>query len=413
MADPVPEPGRPAAVRMSIILFTTILTLSALYAPQPLLPVIMQEFGVSRESAAALTTMAFVPLSVAPLVYGYLLESIRPERMLRWAVLLLAVSEVLFFFAPSFGLLLAIRLFQGLLIPAILTALMTYLAMISHGAAVQRAMAVYVCATIFGGFLGRLCSGAIASLLGWRFSFLLLAVSLFLCYALLCRLGPAAARNLNKPTLASVGAVLRNGRLGLLYSSVFCLFLVFAAIMNFLPFRLTEISDQASEFRIGLMYSGYLMGMATSLGAGWIAGRCGGEGRAMQFGLVLFGLFLIVLGAPYVSTLFLGMFFFCGAMFLIHATASGLVNRLGTANKGLANGLYVAFYYAGGTVGSYLPGLVYRHFGWGWFIAALGAGSLFCLLLVTAWLRSPGNAGGPLLRSPASPQAMATAGKDH
>ena len=102
---------------MPVIILTTVLTLSALYAPQPLLPVIMQQFAVSRQAAAFLTTVTFMPLSVAPLFYGYLLESLSPRRMLRVAVLLLAVSEIFFFFGRSFPVLVGIRLLQGLLVP--------------------------------------------------------------------------------------------------------------------------------------------------------------------------------------------------------------------------------------------------------------------------------------------------------
>jgi YNFM family putative membrane transporter len=64
-------------------------------------------------------------------------------------------------------------------------------------------------------------------------------------------------------------------------------------------------------------------------------------------------------------------------MFLVHATASGLVNRLVPGNKGMVNGLYVAFYYGGGTLGSYLPGYAYRYWGWqGFLLVLLGVTAL-------------------------------------
>ncbi len=153
--------------------------------------------------------------------------------------------------------------------------------------------------------------------------------------------------------------------------------------MNFLPFRLTEISSRASEFRIGLMYTGYIMGIVTSLGAVRLGRLMGGELRAIVLGLVFFGLALFGLNLDRVMLLFLVMFLFCGAMFLVHATASGFVNRLARDNKGIVNGLYVSFYYAGGTVGSYAPGFLYRHFGWSGFILAL-SGVIGVSLLIAA-----------------------------
>jgi len=39
--------------------------------------------------------------------------------------------------------------------------------------------------------------------------------------------------------------------------------------------------------------------------------------------------------------------------------------------KGLTNGLYIACYYAGGTLGSYFPNYIYRTFGWGTYVLFL------------------------------------------
>ncbi|OHB25528.1 MAG: hypothetical protein A2X84_10220 [Desulfuromonadaceae bacterium GWC2_58_13] len=360
---------------MPALILTTILTLSALYAPQPLLPVLMAEFGVSREAAAALTTVTFIPLCLAPLVYGYLLESFAALRLLRGAVLLLAVSEVAFYLAPDFSQLMALRLLQGLLVPAILTSLMTQLSTLSKGAEVQRIMAIYISATILGGFLGRACSGLIATSFGWRYSFLVLAASFLLCFFLLRRLPEAAVLNLVRPHRRLVFEVLRQPGALPLYLLVFCLFFTFAGVMNFLPFRLTELYSQANELRIGLMYSGYVMGIGSALGAVAIGRWLGGERRAMALGLVVFALTLLGLTAQRVELLFVDMFLFCAAMFLVHATASGWVNRLVPDNKGMVNGLYVSFYYGGGALGSYLPGYAYRSWGW--------LGFLLVLLLVT------------------------------
>ncbi len=159
------------------IIFNTILVLSVLYAPQPLLPVLSQEFGVSREAAAALTTVTFIPLALAPLAYGYLLETVSPVRVLKISVPLLAVTELCFAGTSSFPLLITIRLIQGLLVPAILTSLMTYLSERSSADIIQRVMAIYIAATILGGFVGRATSGLIANLFGWRFSFLIIEIS--------------------------------------------------------------------------------------------------------------------------------------------------------------------------------------------------------------------------------------------
>lgn len=354
------------------IIFNTILALSVLYAPQPLLPVLSQEFAVSREAAAALTTVTFIPLALAPLLYGYLLETISPVKILKITISLLALSEIVFALTSNFPLLIIIRLFQGLLVPAILTSLMTYLSSRSGADRIQRTMAIYIAATIFGGFIGRAISGLIASWLGWRFSFLALAVTLAIGFVSLFYLPKTERIDMKRPQPRDLLEVLRRPAFLPIYLSVFCLFLVFAAVMNFLPFRLTELSPEASELKIGLMYSGYMMGIVTSLGAPAVISRLGGEIRSIRLGLFCLGLTLAGLAFSQIPLLFSMMFLFCGAMFLVHSTASGLVNRLaGSNHRGLTNGLYVAFYYAGGSIGSFAPGIVYRHGGWHGFLLLL------------------------------------------
>ena len=189
---------------MAAILFTTILTLSALYVPQPLLPVLSAEFGVSRETAAFLTTIAFIPLSIAPLFFGALLESVSARKMLRWAVLLLAVTEGLMFLVEPFAWLMALRLVQGLLIPAMLTSLMTYVSQVTARSDMARAMSWYIAATILGGFAGRAFSGLIASLFHWRFSFLLLGVGLLVAWVWLGRIADAGSVQLARPNLKTI-----------------------------------------------------------------------------------------------------------------------------------------------------------------------------------------------------------------
>ena len=191
-----------------------------------------------------------------------------------------------------------------------------------------------------------------------------------------------------RPDMHSLGKVLADPIVRVVYAMVFCFFLAFAAIMNFLPFRLTELSPGVDEFRVGLAYSGYLMGIVVSLNAVRIHKRCGGAERAMVGGLCCFILALLVMSVPHVAVLVGGMFILCGASFLTHATATGYLNRYASQYKGVVNGLYVAFYYSGGAVGSYLPGYMYRGFGWGGFMAVLIVIVVIALLLAVHLLRS-------------------------
>ena len=367
---------------MLVVIYITILTFSAIYAPQPLLPVLAGQFDVSLDAAAALTTVVFFPLSIAPLVYGYILESFTPRQMLKVSVSLLAISEFFFMVGDSFSVLLGLRLFQGLLVPAILTALMTYVSSETEPGQVRRAMALYIASTIMGGFLGRFVSGIVATLFGWRYSFLVLGISLAVGFLLLGRLKPGRRPQTIKPKADLIVRILRQRSFLKIYVVVFCFFFVFAAIMNFLPFRVTELDPSASEMRIGFMYSGYVLGVFTAIYSVAISEWIGGAVKAMAIGLLVFGFALVGMVISEILVLFFFMFVFCGSLFLVHSTASGHINALATENKGMINGLYVAFYYCGGMFGSSLPGLVYRSFGWPTFILLLLAIAMFGLVTV-------------------------------
>ena len=119
------------------------------------------------------------------------------------------------------------------------------------------------------------------------------------------------------------------------------------------------------------MYSGYLMGIAVSLNSTRLTGLLGGEMPAVIAGLAVYAAMMLFFNVGSVPVIFVSMFIFCGGMFLVHSTASGYINKHAKNSKGLVNGLYVAFYYTGGTIGSYFPGFIYKRYGWASFVAFL------------------------------------------
>ncbi len=378
--------------RLGVLVVTTVLAYFVLYAPQPLLPLFQRRFAVSPTDTALLMSAAMLPLSIAPLVYGSLLAWLSPLRLLRIALLVLAASEVGFVLADTLWLLVAIRFVQGLMLPAVFTALTTYIATTAHADHLRRTMALYVAATIVGGYLGRLLAGFTAALLDWRVFFVGLAGALLVCVGALAKIGHVSPSASGASDLRDWLVVLRAPAYLTIYVSIFCLFFVFAGLLNFLPFRMGELVSEPPEWLTGLMYTGYLLGVATSLGSGWITARLGGDRRTMLLG---YSCYLVALGAalvPDIWLLFLALFVFCGSMFLVHALAAGLVNQIGTQQKGIVNGSYMMFYYGGGVLGSYLPGFVYERAGWGALVAVIGLVAAVGLLTVVLrpWLVAGG-----------------------
>jgi len=347
-----------------VALIATVIAFSTLYIPQPMLPLLAQQFDVSTGEAGLLMTLAMLPLAVAPVLYGYFLQAIPARLMLQIALSLLALNQVCFVFADQFWQLLGLRLMQGLLLPAIFTALMTYCASMAPPQMVRRAMGYYIGATIIGGFLGRLVGGIFASSFDWHTAFLVMGLMQLLPLLLLSRVEADADINFARLDPRSVARVLDNRNYRFMFLSLATVFFVFSGILNIVPFHLRDIDPQSTPLVISMLYLGYLVGAPMSLFSDSIARRLGDERKGLLLGLAIHGSGLVMLLFVALQGLIVTMFFLAAGFFLIHALLSGLANHLAREHKGVVNGLYVSVYYFSGALGSWLPGYLYEGLGW-------------------------------------------------
>lgn len=369
---------KPVRLQHAAVYFTAIITICSLYAAQPIQPVFQDEFQLSNLQALLFTTLMMFPLGVAPLFYGFLLEAFSAKRLVRLAVLLLGLLELVFACSTSYLSLLLIRAVQGLMIPAILTSLMSYISFTSKKETVQHAIAVYIASTIVGGFVGRFLSGLTTQLFGWRYFFVLLGIILIAAFFVLRILDEDAKMTYARPNFSEISDLLKNKKFFWLYTGIFLIFFVFSAMMNFLPFSLKKINPSSSEAGIGFLYFGYAMGIFVSLNSRRIIDYFGNEPDAIRTGIVIFFVGTALFYIQDYRVMFAAMFVFCTGLFMAHSLLSGYVNKLSEENKAIANGVYISFYYMGGTFGSFIPGYFYENYGWHGFLLFL-----HCVLLVS------------------------------
>ena len=79
---------------------------------------------------------------------------------------------------------------------------------------------------------------------------------------------------------------------------------------------------------------------------------------------MFFPFITIFLGNQNIIYLFLLLFLFCIGMFTVHTVSTGLANSMKSSQKSLTSGMYLTFYYLGGATGSFIPSIIYKHFGW-------------------------------------------------
>jgi len=357
--------------QLPIIYTCTILTLCTLYAVQPIQPLFEQEFNLSRFEAVIFTTVIMLPLGFAPIFYGYILETFSSKRFLQNAILLLGFLELLFAFTDTYVFLLTIRGLQGLIIPAVLTSLMSYISFITPKDKVQQAIGYYIGATIFGGFIGRLLSGFLSDMFGWRLFFILLGIALVVMYGCLHYLSEEVKVDFVKPKFSQIMDILNNKTFFNIYMMMFFIFFVFQALLNFLPFQLKTFSSTMGFGKVGLMYAGYIIGFIISIRILFLIRFFGNETRTIIVGIVTYAVGLQIFQISDYMVMFGGMFVFCAGFFIIHSVASGFISKLAHEKRAISNGLYLSFYYAGGTFGTFAPGVFFEYLGWNAFVLLL------------------------------------------
>lgn len=361
----------------TIVIFCAAVGFSLLYATQPLLPLLAEQWGRPIGDTALLTTATMIPLALAPLVYGYVLEHVSTQHMLTGAFGVLALAQIALSFGPDYPLFLALRSLQGLMFPAAFTALMTYSSAAGGQTKTRRNITVYIAATVLGGYLGRALSGILTDLFSWQFAFACFAIAAVLATWLTTRLASDPRQRLGRVRLKEVQALARRPVYAEGLASAFLLFFVFAAMLNFLPFQMRANDPAISQSAIAFVYTGYLIGIAIALSSLRLIQLFGGERRTLIIGSVVYFIGTALYALPGNTVAYIAMLVFAAGMFTLHSVLSAFLNHLETERKGLINGLYVSAYYAGGALGSLLPGFIFQSFGWIAFIGLL-------LLLLTA-----------------------------
>ncbi len=345
-----------------IIIYTITVLLSVMYATQPLQPLLANEFNISIVKASTFTAVIMLFLAIAPIMYGYVLERVNAKKVLVIASSILFVTNLLLGFSTSYEMFLFGRSVEAIVIPAILTSCMSILA--SDKTNIKLNMSIYVASTVFGGLVGRVMSGFIASEFGWRIVFFSLSFALLIGLYFIRKLSFNGNADLTKAKIIDVIHILKDRRFVVIYAIMFVVFFVFAGLLNILPFRIKEQLPSTSELQIGLLYLGYGMGIVVSLTISKIIKFFKKELRT-----IIFGIFVVILSTAFFINsdpfiLFIMVFFLCIGMFITHTVSTRLANSMRETQKAITSGMYLTFYYIGGTLGTILPPMVYTNFGW-------------------------------------------------
>jgi predicted MFS family arabinose efflux permease len=354
------------------------------YSTQPLLPLLRETFHAS-ELAVSLTVSAtiFATALTAPFI-GMIAERRGRKKVIVPSLFLLTIPTALAATSTSLGALIFWRFAQGLFVPGVIAVMLAYVNEEWAGRGVGRAMSSYVTGTVIGGFLGRFLSGLIATHWHWRATFLVLA-ALNLIGAVLVRAWLPLAKNFVRAehlrqVLDHAQQHLRNPRLlanfGMGATALFAL----VGCFTYANFYLAAAPFHLNSAQLGSIFLVYLLGVVITPQSGRFLDRFGFRHTTILYcAMMIAGLLLtLVKSLPVVIA---GLAIFSSGVFIAQAAATVQTGAIAGRARSSAAGLYVAFYYLGGSVGATLTDVFWRWKGWPGCVAMLGGVSLVSLWL--------------------------------
>jgi YNFM family putative membrane transporter len=368
-----------------------------LYAPQSVLPDAARDLATSASATALLVSAATLGLAVGVLPWAWIADRAGRVRAMTVAMLGATAVGLAVPFAPSFGLLVAGRAVEGLLVAGVPAVAMAYLTemLTETGAAsvVPRAAGTYVAGTSMGGLLGRLVSGGVAELFGWRAGVGAVAVACLIAAGVFVWLAPRDRRTRGGPVAdgtvpgaipgavpgaapgaaseTSPGAAGRAGRLRALLSPRLLvldaqgLLLMggFVAVYNYLGFRLADEPFGLSPGVVSLVFLAYLAGTWSSARTGRLVVRHGRR-RVLIVATGVMALGVAATLSGWLPLVLAGLVVLTAGFFGAHAVASGWTPVAAPQARTQAAAVYNLAYYAGSSVFGWLGGVGFVLAGW-------------------------------------------------
>jgi YNFM family putative membrane transporter len=347
------------------LVFSVVATaFTAIYIPQPVLPVLQEEFAVDAATASLSVSAVIFGIALANLPFGVLADRYPLHPIILTGGSVVAAGSLVCAFTNHIGLFMAVRFVQGLFIPSLTTCVASYLSQSLPAARLNVAMGSYVAATVAGGLGGRLLGGWIHPPLHWRYAFISVAALVITAsVAAFFWLPPQRADAKRDEQKAGFMQLLSQPALLRTFIVAFGAFFVFSSTFNYLPFYLSQPPFSAPTEVITFMYLAYLAGIMIGPLSGKLANRIG-AGATMTFGALLFGGAIAATQIHSLSVIAVSLLALCAGFFSIHSAAVGLLNRSISSSRGRANSLYVLLYYVGGAVGITASGHAFASHGW-------------------------------------------------
>ena len=360
-----------------------------LYATRTLLPLFVKLFHAPTARVSLTVSATTLAVALTAPFAGLLADRVGRKPVIMASIFGLVVPTALAATASTLHMLIFWRLLQGLCMPGIFAV----------------TMAGYVTGNVLGGFCGRFLTGLIAEHYGWREAFVALAgLNLLGAVAVWRWLPPSRRFQAEADWSASpwaMAAHLQNPALLATYVVGFNILFSLVATFTYITFYLAAPPFRLGTLALGSVFLTYLLGaVVTPLGGSWID-RVGPRTALARALAVSCGGVLLTL-APYLPLVIVGLALCCSGVFVCQSAASSFVGMAAGRARSSATGLYVAFYYTGGSAGATLTGLVWARGGWPACVTLVVTVQAVTAALALAFWQERKQDSGPLSRTEAA-----------
>ena len=354
----------PRQFAIAIAGFCTFLNL---YSPQAVLPALSHEFGVGVAEISSIMTASTLAIAMTAPFTGAIADVLGRKRVISAAMLAVVVPMVGAALAPDVPALIAWRFLQGLLLPPIFAVAVAYIGDEWPSADVLRVAGVYIAGSSLGGFCGRFVPGVLSDLVGWRGAFLTLAALSFAGAVMLASLLPRETRFVRSQGLAASARQmlrhLQNAQLVATYAIGFGVLFNFIAVFTYVSFHLAGPPYNFTSTLLGAIFVTYLAGTMIAPMTGWMLARLGRR-RFIVAVIAVWASGILLMLAPPVAAIIAGLVLCTTCGMLCQTISTGYVTTIAKEGRSSAVGLYVTSFYVGGSMGAFLPGLVWDSGGW-------------------------------------------------
>ncbi|ASR34306.1 MFS transporter [Prauserella marina] len=397
-SDEVGAEGR-STVRRTTVAMTAagICSFALLYAPQPVLPQLADQFALGPGKASLAISVATGALALAVLPIAVLSEVVGRRPIIVASVLASALLGLLLPFAPSFEVLLVLRVLQGVAIAGFPGVAAAYLVEQLGKAGVAAAVGAMIAGNTVGGMSGRLVSGFTTDWLGWHGALAAVAAVSLACALLTVVTLPHPPAHIRKrgsfaiakrqqsslaherrrggrlrSVLGGLGEAVRKPVLLAQYAVGLLGMGAFVGLYNAAGFRLTGEPLDLSPAIASLVFLAYAMGAVSSVTSARLVARFGRR-RSQLAALAVTAAGAAMTLPDSLPFVIAGFLVLTAGFFAVHSIANGWTAVEAPEHaRGQASGLYTLAYYLGSSIGGTLGSVVYGSLGWPVLIATVG-----------------------------------------